>query len=309
MKKADHGVYAASITPVDASGQPSAKRLLDQCRWLIDQGLSGVAPLGTTGEGNCLPLTFRLGVPGHFRDAGFTSNQVIFGTGSCSVGDAIAATRAIIDAGFANALVLPPFYYKNVSEDGVYDYFEQLINGVGSDALKVYLYHFPKLSMTPITVPLIQRLKAEFGPIIAGLKDSSGDFKGTLEFAAATDDFDVFPANEGVLLEGLSKGCAGCISATSNASAALTAATFKANGTAQAAGLQETLTAVRVAISSFPLSAALKQIEAWRREDDSWRTVLPPNTVLSQIQQKQLRDSLELLEPRALVFSHETAVS
>jgi len=304
MSKADHGAYAASITPIDASGEPSAERLVEHCNWLMSQGLTGVAPLGTTGEGNSLPMSFRLKVPGLFRDAGFSSNKVIFGTGSCSTGDAIAATRAVIDAGFTNALVLPPFYYKNVSEDGVFNYFDRVINGVGSDALRVYLYHFPKLSMTPITVPLIKRLKAEFGPVIAGLKDSSGDFEGTLEFVKAANDFDVFPGSESVLIEGLQKGCVGSISATSNASAALTAATLAAVGTPAATELQDTLGAVRLAIADYPLSAALKQIKAWRENDDTWRAVLPPNTILTDAQVTKLRESLETFEPAAGVLNH-----
>jgi len=295
MSKAEKGVYAASITPVDGSGEPDGPRLIEHCQWLMQQGVTGVAPLGTTGEGNSLPFSFRLSVPARFRDAGFSSSKVIFGTGSCSAGDAIVATRAVVDAGFTNALVLPPFYYKNVSEDGVFNYFDRLVNGVGSDDLRIYLYHFPQLSMTPITVPLIKRLKAEFGPIIAGIKDSSGDFSGTLEFVKAAEDFDVFPGSEAVLIEGLAKGCVGSISATSNASAALTAATYAANGTDAAAALQEKLTAVRLAIAEYPLSAALKQIEAWRRSDESWRAVLPPNTVLSDAQAKKLRESLNAL--------------
>lgn len=309
MSKAEKGVYAASITPIDAAGQPDGKRLIQHSQWLMQQGLTGVAPLGTTGEGNSLPFSFRLKVPGLFRDAGFKSNNVIFGTGSCATGDAIEATRAVIDAGFTNALVLPPFYYKGVSEDGVFNYYEQLINGVGSDALRIYLYHFPKLSMTPITVPLIQRLKKEFGPVIAGLKDSSGDFKGTLEFVAAADDFDVFPGTEAVLVEGAIKGCVGSISATSNASASLTAATYAALGSPKATELQKTLSAVRLAIADFPLSAALKQIEAWRREDDSWRAVLPPNTVLSDNDAKRLRAALEVFEPAAGVLNAHSVAS
>lgn len=309
MSKAEKGVYAASITPVNASGEPDGNRLIQQCRWLMQQGLTGVAPLGTTGEGNSLPFTFRLKVPELFREAGFEANRVIFGTGSCAVGDAIAATRSVVDAGFTNALVLPPFYYKNVSEDGVFSYYERLINGVGSNALRIYLYHFPKLSMTPITVPLIQRLKKEFGPVIAGLKDSSGDFKGTLQFVEAADDFDVFPGTEAMLVEGSTKGCVGSISATSNASASLTAATYAALGTPEAAELQQTLAAVRLAISEFPLSAALKQIEAWRRNDDSWRAVLPPNDVLSESQMSRLRESLEAFEPIAGVLNVQLAAS
>ncbi len=307
--KAQHGVYAASITPVNSSGNPSGERLIAHCNWLMDQGVTGVAPLGTTGEGNSLPLAFRLKVPGLFRDAGFSSDKVIFGTGSCSVGDAIAATQSVVDAGFTNALVLPPFYYKNVSEDGVFNYFDQLINTVNSDALRVYLYHFPQLSMTPFTVPLIQRLKAAFGPIIAGLKDSSGNFEGTLEFAKAVDDFDVFPGSEAVLLDGLANGCTGSISATSNASAQLTAKTYQANGTSQAAELQELLTAVRLAIAKYPLSPALKQIKAWQSDDDSWRAVFPPNIELNDTQQRELRDALHALGSKALVLNEQREVS
>jgi len=309
MSKAEKGAYVAPITPVDSSGNPDANRLIQHAQWLMQQGITGVAPLGTTGEGNSLPFSFRLQVPGLFRDAGFETNKVIFGTGSCSAGDAVAATRAVIDAGFTNVLVLPPFYYKNVSEDGIFNYYDQLINGVGSDSLRVYLYHFPKLSMSPITVALIQRLKKAFGPVIAGLKDSSGDFDGTLEFVAAADDFDVFPGTEAMLVEGESKGCVGCISATSNATAALTAATFAALGTPKADELQKTLTQVRLAISEYPLSAALKQIEAWRRNDGSWRAVLPPNTVLSDTQALQLRESLEAFEPAAGVLSVQPLAS
>jgi len=306
--KADKGIYAASITPIDANGEPDGARLVEHCRWLLEQRLSGVAPLGTTGEGNSLPLSFRLTVPALFRDAGIASNQVIFGTGSCSTGDAILATRAVVQAGYVNALVLPPFYYKNASEDGLFNYFAKLIDGVGSDQLRVYLYHFPQLSMSPITVPLIQRLRAEFGSIIAGLKDSSGDFKGTLDFVNAAADFDVFSGSEAFLLEGIQKGCAGAISATTNASATLAAATLSADGE-NADRHQKTLSAIRLAIGNFPLSAALKQIEAWRREDDSWLPVLPPNTTLSTEQVHELRGLLEALEPAAGVLVQQRQAS
>jgi len=191
----------------------------------------------------------------------------------------------------------------------VFNYFDQLINTVNSDALRVYLYHFPQLSMTPFTVPLIQRLKAAFGPIIAGLKDSSGNFEGTLEFAKAVDDFDVFPGSEAVLLDGLANGCTGSISATSNASAQLTAKTYQANGTSQAAELQELLTAVRLAIAKYPLSPALKQIKAWQSDDDSWRAVFPPNIELNDTQQRELRDALHALGSKALVLNEQREVS
>ena len=308
MTKAKHGVYAASITPINRSGEPDAAKLAAYSRWCIDQGLDGVAPLGTTGEGNSLPMSFRLAVPGFFANAGFASDEVIFGTGSCATGDAIAATRAAVAAGFFNALVLPPFYYKNAAEDGLYAYYARLIEGVGDDRFRLYLYHFPQLSMTPITHTLIQRLREGFGPVIAGLKDSSGDFDGTLGFVGAAEDFDVFPANEGVLLEGLRNGCAGVISATTNASASLARQTVSASGD-QAMDYQETLTAVRLAIAKHPLSAALKQIQAWRSGDDSWLDVLPPNVRLTQAQVQELRRDIDALEPRAGVLAKTRVAS
>ncbi len=298
MSKANKGIYAASLTPVDKNGEPDAQKLVDYCRWNVEQGLDGVAPLGTTGEGNSLPLSFRVALPQVFAQAGFGSAQVIFGTGSCATGDAIVATRAALDAGFCNVLVLPPFYFKNAPEDGLYAYYARLIEKIGDARLRIYLYHFPLMSMTPISVSLIQRLKADFGPIIAGLKDSSGDFEGALKFVEAADDFDVFPSNEGVLLRALESGCGGIISATTNASAALARLTLDSTGS-QAADHQETLTAVRMAISKHPLSAALKQIEAWRTGDDTWLPVFPPQTGLTRQQAEQLRDDLEALEPRA----------
>jgi len=246
---------------------------------------------------------------GLFRDAGFSPDKVIFGTGSCSVGDAVAATQSVVDAGFTNALVLPPFYYKNISDDGVFNYFDQLINRVNSDTLRIYLYHFPQLSMTPFSVPLIQRLKTAFGPVIAGLKDSSGDFKGTLEFAKAAEDFDVFPGSEAVVLEGSENGCTGSISATSNATAKLTANTWNARGTAGAAELQELLASARLAIAKYPLSPALKQIKAWQTEDDSWCRALPPNIELNDTQQNDLRDALVALGPQALVLNEQREAS
>lgn len=308
MSKAKSGVYAAAITPLDKHGEPDAGKLARYCQWCIGQGLDGVAPLGSTGEGNSLPLSFRTTVPKALADVGLTTEQVIMGTGSCAAGDAIAATRASVDAGFYNVLVLPPFYYKNASETGVFNYYAKLIEAIADDRLRVYLYHFPQLSMTPITHSLIRRLRETYGEVISGLKDSSGDFNSSLAFIDVIDDFDVFPSNEGVLLEGLGRGCAGVISATTNASAALSRLTLTATGE-QAIEHQATLTAVRAAIAKHPLSAAVKQVHAWRSGDDSWTQVLPPNVVLTKDQTRELHRDLLALEDKAGVLGQSMEVS
>ena len=150
------------------------------------------------------------------------------------------------------------------------------------------------MSAVPISIPLIQRLKQEFGPIIAGLKDSSGDYEGSLAFVGAADDFDVFPSNEGVLVDGLAKGCGGIISATTQISASLSKRTLDATGEEQER-LQSLLNDVRQVIAQYPLMAAVKQIQAWKTGDDSWTELFPPLVKLSDEQKNTLRSELEAL--------------
>lgn len=294
MIKAQKGIYAAAITPLSADGTPDLDKLAKYCQRIIAEGLTGVAPAGTTGEGNSMPMASRLAMPGIFQGAGIASDRVIFGTGSCATGDAVAMTRACTEAGYNNVLVLPPFYFKNAHEDGLYAYYARLIEGVGNSDLRVYLYHFPLMSMTPIPISLIERLKRDFGPIIAGLKDSSGNYEGTLEFAQAADDFDVFPSNEGVLVQGISEGCAGVISATVNTLPALAGKTLIDSDATDQAHLSE----LRQIISKFPLSAALKQIEVWKSRDNTWTRVLPPLTALSEDQTAELHSLLAAFSER-----------
>lgn len=294
--KARRGAYAAAITPVNAKGGADIDKLVAYCQRLIAEGLTGVAPAGTTGEGNSIPTADRLAMPARFRDAGFASDQVIFGTGACSAADAAILTRASLASGFPSVLVLPPFYMKNVPDDGLYAYYAEIIERIGDPSLRIYLYHFPQTSMVPISLPLIERLKKSFGAVIAGLKDSSGNYEGTLAFQRSAEDFDVFPSNEAVLLDGLAKGCAGVISATTNASAALCGQALA--GGADAAKAQEALADIRKAIAAHPLSPAIKQIEAWKSGDDSWNRLFPPLVPLAKEPAQKLRADLQAIEER-----------
>ena len=298
VTRAKKGIYAAAATPLNSDGAPDGDKLASYCSWLIAQGLDGVAPMGTTGEGNSLPLSFRLALPAKLADAGLSSDQVIMGTGACSVSDAAAATRASLDAGFNSVLVLPPFYYKGVSDTGLYGYYARLIDLVGDARLRVYFYHFPAMSMTPISVELIQLLRGEFGLLIAGLKDSSGDMQGTLRFAKAVADFDVFPSNEGSLIEAVAGGCAGIISATTQVAPALCRATVNAAG-AEKELLLSALRDVRAAVSKHSLMAAVKEVQALRSGDAGWRAVLPPLVPLSPQAAADLKSDLDVLADRA----------
>lgn len=273
--RAGRGVYAAAITPLDGDGRPDAAKLAAYCQRLLAAGLDGVAPFGTTGEGNSLPLAFRCAAPETLAASGIRGDQAILGTGACATDDAVIATRAALDAGFCNTLVLPPFYYKGVSDDGLYGHYARLIDRIGDARLRVYFYHFPAMSAVPISIDLVTRLRAEYGEIIAGLKDSSGDLDNSLGYVRAVPDFDVFPSNEGVLFEATRDGCAGIISATTNVAPMLCRKAKVADGAAQEA-LVARLSAIRGAVSKHSLMAAVKAVEARRSNDEGWVSVLPP---------------------------------
>ena len=301
MTKAIRGIYAAAVSPFREDGSLDAAKLVAYCQHLItDGGCDGVAPTGTTGEGNSISFRQKLELAGAFAEVGFDPNRAIFGTGACAVQDAIDLSSAALDAGFPNVLVLPPFYYKNPSDEGLYRHFATLIDAIGDDRLRVYLYHFPQMSATPIPVDVAVRLKNDFGPIVAGLKDSSGDMSQALAFAKATGgvvaDFDVYPSSEAFLFEGLEGGCAGIISGSTNAFANYVQKGWKA-GADSAAFAQ--VKAARATAAKYPLMAAMKQLEAWRTGDDTWTRMAPPLVPLSDDQRASLKADIAALHAAA----------
>ena len=298
MTKAIRGIYAAAISPFREDGSLDTGKLVAYCEHLItDGGCDGVAPTGTTGEGNSISFRERIALPEAFAQAGFDPVRAIFGTGACATQDAIDLTSAAVKAGFTNVLVLPPFYYKNPSDDGLYAYFANLIEKVGDERLRVYLYHFPQMSATPIPVDVVVRLKAAYGAMVAGLKDSSGDLSQSLAFAEATGgvdaDFDVYPSSEAMLFDGLAGGCAGIISGSTNAFGAYSRDAKAAGPDSAAFGMVK---AARATAAKYPLMAAMKQMEAWRPGDESWTRMAPPLVPLTEEQKAGLKADVEALK-------------
>lgn len=227
------------------------------------------------------------------------ADRVIIGTGAPSVADAVELTRAVLEAGYSNVLVLPPYYFKNPSEDGLYASYAKLIDTVGDDRLRVYLYHFPQMSTVPLPVTLVTRLKAAFGPLIAGLKDSTGDFDVSRAFIEATggiaEDFDVFPSSEVFLWDGIPIGSAGTISGTTNAFGPLAQAALDAEaGPAREAAIAR-CAAARAIAAKYNNVAAMKQIEAWRTARPAWADVLPPLEPLTEDEKAALKADLSAL--------------
>lgn len=299
MTKAVRGIYAAAISPFRADRSLDAAKLVRYCQYLIsDGGCDGVAPTGTTGEGNSISFRQKLALPEAFAEAAFDPQRAIFGTGACAIQDVTELTKTALDAGFPNVLVLPPFYYKSPSNEGLFRFFAELIEKVGDARLRLYLYHFPQMSMTPIPVDVVLRLRSAFGSMIAGLKDSSGDMSQALAFAEATGgveaDFDVYPSSEAFLFEGLAGGCAGIISGSTNAFGRLVQSA-RADG-ADSATFERVKTARSLA-STYPLMAAMKQLEAWRTGDDTWTRMAPPLVPLDETQQENLKADITKLNP------------
>lgn len=301
MTKAKRGIYAAAISPFNTDGSLNTPKLIAYCKHLLtDGGCDGVAPTGTTGEGASVPMVDRLALPGAFADAGIETDRVLFGTGAPSAGDCVALSQAAVDAGYTNVLVLPPYYYKNPSDDGIFAYYANLVEKINNDKLRIYLYHFPQMSQVPFSTDLVKRLIAAFGPIIAGLKDSSGDFEQSRGFVEATGgidaDFDVYPSSESFLWDGLSIGTAGIISGSTNVFANKVQAALRAPEGPERDAAMDIVRQARTMAGKYPLMAEMKTLEAWRSGDDSWLKMAPPLVPLTEEQKSALRLDIAALD-------------
>lgn len=271
------GVLAPVVTPFDADLRPDAARLARHCRWLVDNDV-GLAVFGTNSEGNSLSVGEKIALLESLMAAGLPPSRMMPGTGACALPDTVELTRRAVALGCAGALMLPPFYYKGVSDDGLFASYSEVIQRVGDARLRIFLYHIPQVSQVAITLPLIERLLAEYPGTIAGVKDSSGDMANTRAMLErfAPRGFRVFAGSETFLLATLRGGGAGCISATANVNPAAIARLAKAWQQPDADAQQAALDGVRAAFQKFPMIPALKSAIAQFGGDDGWTTVRPP---------------------------------
>lgn len=291
------GVLVPAITPFRRDLSPDGKRFAAHCQWLLKQGAGGLAIFGTTSEANSLSVDERIALFDELLTAGIPPARLIPGTGCCALTDSVRLSRHVVSAGCAGVLMLPPFYYKGVSEEGVFRSFAETIERIGDPRLSIYLYHIPQLTQVPIPIALIERLLAAYPVAIAGIKDSSGDptnLRALLD-AFAGSDFDVFPGSELLLLEGLRNGGAGCITATGNINPGPIARLCNDWRSADADAMQADLNALRKAIQAYPMIPAVKATLARCRDDEAWSRVRPPLVELGAGQKTQLAVELQSL--------------
>jgi 4-hydroxy-tetrahydrodipicolinate synthase len=266
------GVIAAIATAVDDNGEPDCERSVALARFLLANGCDGLNVLGTTGEATSFSLDQRRRVMSAYARSGLPLDRMMVGTGAAALADAIALTRHAAELGFAGALVLPPFYYKGVADDGLVAVIEAILTATAAKPIALYLYHFPAQSGLHWHIALLRRLLQAFGERIVGLKDSSGDMAYAREAAGILPRFKVFPSTEAALPEARTGIFAGCISATANLNADLCARAFRSG---DVAALGEAV-AIRKLFDGKPLVPGVKALLAHIHGDPQWAHVEPP---------------------------------
>lgn len=276
-----NGVLAPVITPFRDDLTPDPALLGQHCRWLVAQG-AGLAVFGTNSEANSLNLLEKRRLLDSLCEEGIDPSHLMPGTGACALTDAVELTTHAVSLGCRGVLMLPPYYYKGVSDDGLFAFYAEVIERVADDKLQIYLYHIPPISQIPIGFDLIQRLAAAYPANIAGIKDSSGDWNNTLQLnQLGIDDFRVFCGSESFLLQNMQNGGAGCISATANVNPAAINDLYENWQAEDADQKQAQLDQVRAIFQSFPMIAALKSATAQFAGESTWLRVRPPLVSLS----------------------------
>jgi len=314
------GVLAPVVTPFNAELAPDRQRFIKHSQWLLSQN-SGLAPFGTTSEANSMSTDERIFLLDGLLAAGIDPSRMMPGTGCCSITDTVELTTHAVKHGCAGVLMLPPFYYKQVSEEGLYSYFSEVVQRVGDTRLRIYLYNIPPVAIVGITPKLVESLLKAYPDAIAGMKDSSGDWNNTKTFldAFSSGGFDVFVGSESFLLANMRNGGAGTISATANVNpAAIYELYHKSSGvrrgerrgnakalaaasasTTDLDALQARLDVVRAVFARkcWPsMIAALKQAIAIYTNDPEWARVRPPLVELTTEQAKALAAELKRID-------------
>jgi 4-hydroxy-tetrahydrodipicolinate synthase len=288
------GVIAPILTPFNDDFSVANDLYIAHAKWLFGQGCGGIAPFGTTGESLSVGIDERIAAIGALAEAGIDPARMIPGTGLSNVADTARLSRACLDMGCAGVMTLPPFYFKNVSEDGLYGYFAQLIEAIGADA-RIYLYHIPPVAIVGIPPALAARLHGDFPEQIVGIKDSSGDWENT-KALLDIDGLIVYPGSELPLIEALELGAPGCITATANVNAGAIARVVELydNGEIAAArALHESVKRFRLTVQDYAPIPAQKRLMAMTTGDTRWANLRPPLTAMPEDKGRELAEILK----------------
>lgn len=289
------GVFCASATPVTSDLAPDHPALVSHCRGLLEAGCDGVALLGTTGEANSFSAAERRAMLEAVVAGGVAPERLLPGTGVASFMETVELTRHALSLGVRTVVMLPPFYYKGISDDGLFAAYAAIAERVADPRLRVVLYHIPQFSAVPITPPVIARLRERFPETFVGLKDSSGDFDNMSSLVEAFPGFAVLAGADPLMLPLLRRGGAGCITATSNLVAGDLAFILRHHADPAQAGAVEAaqarVVAARGQVSRFAQIASVKALLARRTGHAGWNNVRPPLLPLTDAERAALLDA------------------
>lgn len=292
-----HGIFAPTLTPLLPDLRVDFDRLLAHCRWLLESGCHGLAVFGTTSEANSFSVAERMDVLDGLVDAGIDPAVLMPGTGMCAIPDSVALTAHAVRVGAAGVLMLPPFYYKGVSDDGLFAAYSEVIQQVGSDRLRIYLYHIPPIAQVGISLQLIERLVAAYPDTVVGIKDSSGDWANQQAILDALPGFATFTGSERFLVENLKRGGAGTITAVANVIPDRLRALYdgwESMGEEAAGTALDRINATRNGMQGYPPVPALKAMIVSMRTDPAWAATRPPLLPLAAERASALLAGLDL---------------
>jgi 4-hydroxy-tetrahydrodipicolinate synthase len=276
MTQALHGVLAPVLTPLRDDLSPDTPKWIDYCRQLLADGCTGLAPFGTTSEANSLGIDERMEMLDALVAAGVPAAQLMPGVGTCAITDTAKLAGQAARLGCGGVLMLPPFYYKGVSDEGVFRSVAEVIERVGDRRLRVYVYHIPPIAVVGYSLPLIERLIKAYPQTVVGIKDSSGDWNNLKAILEAFPGFGTFTGSERFLLATLRLGGVGTISAMANVIPARIRRLYDNYLAENAEAVQEDLNGSRLALADYAPIPALKEIMARRTGDAAWRNLRPP---------------------------------
>ena len=280
------GVFSAALTPLDADLAPDHAAYIEHCRYLLAEGCTGIAMLGTTGEANSFSAKERMALLDAVVAGGIAPDKLLPGTGVAAFTETVELTKHALSTGVTTVVMLPPFYYKDVSDDGVFAAYSEVIQRVGDAKLRVVLYHIPQFSAVPISHEVIARLLAAYPNTVTGIKDSAGKIENMVAMVERFPGFSVLAGADPLLLPLLRAGGAGCITATSNLVArdlAFIAAHFNdATKAEEVDAAQARVVATRNRASKFAQIASLKAMTAERTALPGWRRMRPPLLSLTE---------------------------
>jgi len=288
------GLISPILSPFDDSLNFNQEMYNELAKDLLSTGCSGLAPFGTTGEALSVSNDERMQALENLIKSGVSPDKLIPGTGLCNFPDTVKISRHAIELGCKGVMTLPAFYFKDVTDEGLFQYYERLIDEINHPNLKIYLYHIPQVSGVGLSIPLVKKLRSAYPDIIVGIKDSSGVWENT-EQLLSIDGLIVYPGAELPVIDAIKLGGPGCISATANFNPTNIAKVIELSHDRkwdQAEEVHKDVKEVRYLFQDYSAIPAQKAMLAIKYKDKRWKNIRPPLVQISEQRSSELEEKL-----------------